>query len=322
MYADQLCNTFAADDSNTPNPLMPPQPYQSPGDANALGAEQFLAWNGPDKGGVLGYSEPAVYLPASVATVPIYKWVSVTQYGKITGRVTLDGKAPPATTTVQIPGKSAGTDKNGNYSFDHVAYGPYIVKAQVAVITGPVVDGVQTGAPTFVSGQVSVKVDKATVAAPDIKLKKPDEAYNRSVAITGYASLDCSVYTLFEGTSHATAYPKIAGWVDVGPGQPHSSWTQVENSNSATVTFFVDVYYNSDDSVVIFVLADMDEPGGRGTYAQFTIPPGESRAFVIGNTSSFLNGRNGYYYNGSSDLEDKDDTLCCSITFSNNEWTG
>ena len=322
MYADQLCNTFAADDSNTPNPLMPPQPYQSPGDANALGAEQFLAWNGPDKSGVLGYSEAGSYLPASVATVPIYKWASVTQYGKITGRVTLDGKAPPATATVQIPGKSAGTDKNGNYSFDHVAYGPYIVKAQVAVITGPMVDGVQTGAPTFVSGQVSVKVDKATVAAPDIKLKKPDEAYNRSVAITGYASLDCSVYTLFEGTSHATAYPKIAGWVDVGPGQPSYNWTQVENSNSATVSIFVNVYYNSDNSVGIFVLAELDDPGGRGIYAQFTLAPGKSGAFVIGNSDSFLNGRNGYYYNGCPDLEFDNDTFCCSLTITNNEWSG
>jgi hypothetical protein len=58
-YADQVCNTFAADDAQTPSEgvagaLRPSQPWQSPGGGSAISPSNFLAWIGPDKGGVLG----------------------------------------------------------------------------------------------------------------------------------------------------------------------------------------------------------------------------------------------------------------------------
>ena len=317
-YADQLCNTFSNDYSATPDEdAGASQSWLNPGSADALSPDNFLAWNGPGpQNGVLGYSEPAIYFPANTATVPIYKWASVTQYGKLTGRVVLNGK-PAASATVEIPGMSTGTDKDGNYSFDKAPYGPYVVNAKLAWTEGPVTDDLQTGVPEYSIGQASVKVDKADVAAPDIKLKPPNQPWDRQIAIKGYASLDCSEYP-----DHYTAYPQIEDWVDVGRAETLASWVKTEVSKDATATFVVLITWNADDSVDLLFEAGLDNPGGAASgFPRYNIPAGKSVTFVVGNKDSWLNGRNGYFYNGTPDLEAKNDTLLCSITFTNNEWT-
>ena len=313
-YADELLNTFAADNSSTEDSS---NAWQTPGDANAISPNDYLAWNGPDKGGVLGYSEPLIYQPANYATVHIYEWAKVTAYGKLTGKVTLDGK-PAADVTLTVPGHTAGTDKDGNYTFDKIPYGPYSVIAKQAVTKGPVDFGVQTGAMIYNTGRVSVKVDKDTVTAPEIKLRAPNTPYIRSIAVTGHVSLDCSVWDW--GSNHYDYYGPIGqAAVDVGNGHPQDSWSTDVSVHSADAHFSATFNYQPDDSINVLFKAVLDGQYERDYTT--TIAPGDNYTFVIGDGNSFLNGRAGYTYNGYPDLEGSNDTMCCAITFTNNEWS-
>lgn len=313
-YADELCSSFASDDNSVEDSDTS---WENPSGANAISPNDFLAWNGPEKGGVLGYSEPLIYLPASFATVNIYEWAKVTAYGKLTGTVTLDGN-PAASVTVTVPGYQAGTDKDGNYTFDKIPYGPYEVVAKLADTQGPVDFGVQTGTKVYYTGNVSIDLDKDSATAPEIKLKAPDIPYERTVVVTGYYSLDCSVWDW--GSSHYTVYGPVAqGEILVGIGQTQYSWTTTETAHSATAILSAVAYYQADDSVTISFQAVLDGSSPRSYTA--TIAAGDSYTFVIGNSQSWLDGGGGLNYNGYPDLENDNDTLCCSVTFTNNQWS-
>jgi len=329
-YADQVCNAFAADDAQTPsepplvggvlgdlgfsNPVK--QPWQSPGGGSAISPDNFLAWIGPDKGGVLGYNEPLSYEPPMVATVPVYKWAKVDKYGRVKGKVTLDGK-PAAHVTLTLPGLQAGTDAEGDYIFDKVPYGPCLLKAIRAneAPTGATIDSIR---------QVRFDVDKDDVEAPEIKLRPPSDPSVRTVTVSGNCSLDCSEWELI-GNGHHTAWPEFAGQVDVGYGATYQTWSATETSKDATAQLSATINFNDDDdSVDVVFTAALDQPGGRSLTYSANIPPGKSHTFVIGNSSSWLNGSgpDKWTYNGYPDLEAKNDTLCCSATFTNNEWVG
>ena len=313
-YADELLNTFAVDNSSTEDSS---NAWQSPGNANAISPNDFLAWNGPEKGGVLGYSEPLIYQPANYATVHVYEWAKVTAYGKLSGKVTLDGK-PATDVTVTVPGYSVGTDKDGNYTFDKIPYGPYSVIAKQATTKGPVDFGVKTGSILYNTGHVSVKVDKDTVSAPEIKLRPPDTPYIRSVVVTGHVSLDCDVWDF--GSSHYDWFGPIGkASVDVGNGRPQDSWSTDVSVHSADVHLCATFDYQPDDSVNVFFKAVLDGQYERDYTA--TIAAGDNYTFTIGNSNSFLNGRAGYTYDGYPDLEGSNDTVCCAITFANTEWS-
>jgi hypothetical protein len=313
-YADELLNTFAVDDSSTEDSS---NAWQTPGNANAISPNDYLAWNGPDKGGVLGYYEPLIYQPANHATVHVWEWAKVTAYGKLTGKVTLEGK-PAEHVTVTAAPHTAATDKDGNYSFDKIPYGPYSVVAKLAETKGPVDFGVQTGTMFYDTGQVSVKVDKDTVTAPVIKLKAANTPHIRSVVVNGHVSLDCSVSDW--GTTHYEYLGPIGeATIDLGNGHPQDSWSTDVSAHSADARLTATFNYEPDDSVNVFFKAVLDGQYERDYTT--TIAPGDNYTFTIGNSSSFLNGRAGYTYDGYPDLEGNNDTMCCAITFANKEWT-
>ena len=81
--------------------------------------------------------------------------------------------------------------------------------------------------------------------------------------------------------------------------------------HSATVDFSATACYFPDDSVTVTFQATLNGSGKRNYAA--TVRPGGSITFIIGYSQSFLNGRNGFYYNGQPDLEAENDTDCCSI---------
>jgi hypothetical protein len=171
---------------------------------------------------------------------------------------------------------------------------------------------------------VSTDVDKPSQDAPEIKLRPPSEPFIRTISISGHCSLDCSEWDW--GSTHYTAWPELAGQVDVGLGHSYdSSWSQTETSKDATAILSATINYNDyDDSVDVLFTAALDQPGGRSlTYSQ-NIAPGKSYTFVIGDKNSWLNGTgpDKWTYDGYPDLEAKNDTLCCSVTFTNNEWVG
>ena len=168
------------------------------------------------------------------------------------------------------------------------------------------------------TGQVSVKVDKDAVTAPEIKLKAPNTPYIRSIKITGHVSLDCDVWDF--GTSHYYHYGPVAeAAVDVGNGHREDSWSTDVSVHSSDTKFSATFNYQPDDSANVFFEAVLDSRYERDYTT--TIAAGDDYTFVIGNSSSSLNGRSGYTYNGYPDLEGSNDTMCCAITFKNSEWT-
>jgi hypothetical protein len=230
----------------------------------------------------------------------------------------MDGK-PAADVTLTVPGYTAATDKDGNYTFDQVPYGPYKVIAKQAVTTGPVDFGVKTGSVLYNTGVASVKLDSATATAPEIKLHGPDTPYIRSMVVSGHVSLDCSVWDW--GSNHYDNYGPIGeATVDVGNGHPDDSWSTDFTVHSADAHLCAQFNYQPDDSVDVFFKAVLDGQYERDYTAN--IAAGDNYTFVIGDSNSFLNGRAGYTYDGYPDLEGSNDTMCCAITFTNKEWTG
>jgi hypothetical protein len=101
----------------------------------------------------------------------------------VSGTVTRDGK-PVEHATVTVPGQpglQAGTDKDGKYTLDKVAYGPCQIEAMLATEapTGATIDSI---------GQVSTDVDKPSQDAPEIKLRPPSEPFIRTISISGHCS--------------------------------------------------------------------------------------------------------------------------------------
>ena len=83
-------------------------------------------------------------------------------------------------------------------------------------------------------------------------------------------------------------------------------------------------YNEDDDSVDVVFTAALDQPGGRALTYAANVAAGKSYTFVIGNAASWLNGTGPqkWTYDGEPDLEAKNDTLCCSVTFTNKAWAG
>jgi hypothetical protein len=346
--ADQLCNAFATNDCATPNePTTTPlidvpvignvggitlgsdsQPWQNPGDSNAVSPSNLLAWNGPDKDPncVLGYSEPLVYCPSTSATVPVYEWAAPKQYcQQISGLVELNNEPQPDV-TVTIPGLDSaqtGTGSDGKYSFKNIPNGKWVIKAQKPFKT-------PDGELAYYDGQVLVNVNqKGAMEAPTIKMRAPDEPNIRTVVISGHASIDCSVWSW--GSHHWRAYPTLGGNVIVGKGKNGIGyWADQEPCHSAVGQFNATVCYNADDSVLVTLVVQLDpQNGGRSRTYTMNILPEESYTFIIGDKNSILNS-GPYQYNGggdgtvpganSGDLEACNDCLCCAITFANKEW--
>jgi hypothetical protein len=343
--ADQVCNAFAtgqcsAFEANTSDDV---QPWQNPGDANAVSPSNLLAWNGPDKhpNCVLGYCEPLMYMPNSSAIVPVYEWAAPQKFCEvISGIVTLDNE-PKQGVTVYIPGLDYAltlTGPDGTYVFKHIPYGYNLVKAQYAyeqVVGDETVEIIPTGMLGYAFGQQLVNVDQEPpIKAPTIQLSAPDQPNIRTVEISGHASIDCSVYNFPTGTNHWRAYPKIdLGVVEVGSANDCllGYWSDLKTCHSAVANFSAKVYYEPDYSVVIDFCVELDPQNSDTRQRNYTkkVLPGESYTFVIGTASSILN--NGpYQYNGggsgdgpdanTGDLEASNDCLCCAITFANKEW--
>jgi hypothetical protein len=336
-YATQFCNVFADDDASVPSQSASSQPWQDPGNSNAISPENFLAWNGPPtQGCVLGYFEAADFRPKTETVVPVYKWAKITQYGKISGRVDLAGQ-PQRNVTVQTAGPhgplTTGTDHEGRYSFGHLPYGHYVVTASFSVTSGAgTTDGTPTGFSELLTGQKSVDLQQADATA-DITLAPPDTPYDRTVQISGHLSLDCS--TFGDTPKHATAFAEFAYQLDIGVKQPAGAWSQTFVSRTATAQLSLMATYNADysvdvgglitldlNSLAVAASSTTDPQSGTTSFFPFKIPAGGSLVFTVGNASSFLNGANGWTYDGCPDLEDDNDTLCCMIQIVNGQWSG
>jgi hypothetical protein len=121
--ADQIVNVFASGNPNLANNSN----WQTPGTGNAVSPDNIIFWNTP----CFGYLEPLQYLPAHTGQYTISRWVTVGQYGTLSGRITVGGRGASGAYVWLYDGKSTYANQNGDYTLTDIAYGNYNVRASI-----------------------------------------------------------------------------------------------------------------------------------------------------------------------------------------------
>jgi len=262
--ADQLANMFAFG-----NPDMAGKSdWQNPGIGNAVSPDDITFWKTPN----LGYVEPLQFLAAHTEQYTLSRWVAVTQYGTISGTVSLNG-LPVNGAQVWMDDKYAYTDSNGHYSLSDVAYGNYNIHASV------------TQGTFFYSAVQGVAIS-AVAQVLDIGL------------VTSSADFRTVEFALFLSCDHGDANPFHTHGVQYeGPitlSTTLSPW-QVTGSTSYSFDYDGGGYFNvqyritsslaSDLSVSVEINVQIWDDGGglqvNGTPLIFNVPAGQQHAFTM-----------------------------------------
>ncbi len=158
--SNQFLNAFASDDTDGKDS----DAWRQTRDADAVSPDDMMWWDGPDRGGLYGYVEPAKFRETRVETYTVSRWKKVLSRGDVHGRV-FDAGQPVAGAIVQVyEGKTDFTDGAGQYELADVPLGDYQLKAS------KVIDSVLKAA------QVNLSVNAADVTV-DLTLQAPPERY-------------------------------------------------------------------------------------------------------------------------------------------------
>ncbi|HEX2060340.1 MAG TPA: carboxypeptidase regulatory-like domain-containing protein, partial [Thermoanaerobaculia bacterium] len=158
--ANQFLNAFANDDADGKDS----DEWENVVAADAVSPDDMMWWDGPSKGGLYGYVEPALYREPRIESYTVSKWKKVLNRGTVRGTVRGDS-GPVAGALVQVyEGKSTFSAGDGTYTLKDVPLGNYMLKAS------KVIDGV------LYSAQVNVNVNVADQVI-DIQLQPPSERF-------------------------------------------------------------------------------------------------------------------------------------------------
>ena len=131
--ANQICNTFASDWSDTD--AKDSDAWKAPGSGNAVSPDNIKWWDSPGPGnqqefaGVYGHYEELFYRPGTYAQVPIYRWAIVPTRGNLTGVVVANGDVDGANVSLQGTGQDTTVGPDGRFEFDNIPAGPYTLTA-------------------------------------------------------------------------------------------------------------------------------------------------------------------------------------------------
>lgn len=173
---NQVLNTFATDWSDLDAKDSDDWINTSP--ANAVSPDNILFWDSPANGGLYGYAEPLVYRPKRWEKLFMHRWKNVTKKSTLKGKVIFKGQPIEGATLGPLEGKFRGSDANGEFLFEDIHVGPYVVNALKPDQDqgGPVLKG---------SAPVTVTEGNNYVV---VELKGPSEYY-RHVVIDGWMGL-------------------------------------------------------------------------------------------------------------------------------------
>ncbi len=168
--ANQMCNTFASDDSSTA--AKDSDAWKHTADSRAVSPDNTLFWDPPSAGGLYGYVVPAAFMPERVEQAPRYLWKFVPTHGVLQGVLKVNGE-PKSRGLVQITDSlTAFTDNSGRYSLPKVPFGRNTAKAQWDQGDGILITGSQ------------VFEMKAVQQQLDFNLQRPADLY-RTIHVTG-----------------------------------------------------------------------------------------------------------------------------------------
>ncbi len=284
--ASQIVNDFA---SGNPN-MAGSSNWQNPGSANAVSPEDIQFWNPPS----FGYQEPLQYLASHSEQYTISRWVAVTQYGNLTGTVTVDGKPAAGAYVWVYDGKETYADQNGAYTLTGIAYGTYGIRASVT-----------QGGFYYSNGQ----------SGQPVTISAADQQRNINIA-TGPADFRTITMTLYLSCDHGDDDPFHAHGVQYeGPttlSLPLSPW-QINASTSYSFDYNGGGYFNVQYKISLSLASDLsanveiytqifnDGNGSlqaTGTPLEFNVAPdGSQHAFT---TTTEASGSG--YHNGPATL--------------------
>lgn len=159
--ANQFLNAFANDDADGKDSTD----WENPVVADAVSPDNLLWWDGPAKGGLYGYAEPALYREPRIESYTVSRWKKVLTRGTIRGKVFDANGNPVAGALVQVyDGKTTFSASDGSFVLTDVPFGTYMLKSS------KVIDGI------LQSAQVSVTLDVAELVK-DIHLQQPADRY-------------------------------------------------------------------------------------------------------------------------------------------------
>ncbi|KAF0815114.1 hypothetical protein IGB42_00191 [Andreprevotia sp. IGB-42] len=158
--ANQFLNCFANDNADGKDS----EDWKNVVAANAISPDNMLWWDGPSRGGLYGFAEPALYREPRVESFTVSKWKKVLSRGTVHGKVFGEG-GPVAGAMVQVfDGKTTFSGNDGSYSLHDVPLGHYQLKGS------KVIDGM------LFSAQPNINLQTADLAV-DIHLQPPAERF-------------------------------------------------------------------------------------------------------------------------------------------------
>ena len=126
--ANQVVNTFASDWAETA--AKDSDAWRNTSNADAVSPDNLLRWDGPDRGGLWGSSEPLVYRTARYELVPKHVWRKVDKTGSLHGKVLYEDQ-PVDGATIELTGGqyAAFSGYGGTFSLIDVRVGDYHLTA-------------------------------------------------------------------------------------------------------------------------------------------------------------------------------------------------
>jgi hypothetical protein len=171
--ANQFLNAFENDDADGKDS----EDWQQVEDADAVSPDDMLWWDGPERGGLYGFAEPAKYIEPRNETYRVSRWKKVLNRGTVRGRVLHAGQ-PVAGALVQVyESKNDFSDAAGQYELRDVPLGPYTLTAQ------KVIDNV------LKTAALAIVVD-AENETFDISLQDPPERFRRAQVMLDFWGRD------------------------------------------------------------------------------------------------------------------------------------
>jgi hypothetical protein len=175
--ANQFLNAFENDDADGKDS----EEWKRVEDADAVSPDDMLWWDGPDRGGLYGFAEPAKYIEPRNETYRVSRWKKVLNRGHVRGRV-FSGGQPVAGALVQVyESKSDFSDANGNYELRDVPLGPYTLSAQ------KVIDNV------LKTAALPIVVDSENESF-DISLQDPPERFRKALVMLDFWGRDDELF--------------------------------------------------------------------------------------------------------------------------------
>ena len=161
----------------------------------------MIWWDGPDKGGLWGFVEPAIYREPRIESYTVSRWKKVISRGTVRGRVFDANGSPVSGAQVQLyEGKTTFSGGDGSYSLHDVPLGPYSLKSQ------KVIDAV------LQTAQITIDLTGADLVM-DVHLNMPAERYRLAQVFLDFRGVDYETFSSNEIKDPAPEYLEL----ELGP---------------------------------------------------------------------------------------------------------